>query len=280
MQDSRDSSVLRSLAVAFGDGLAFGVGMKLTQRGGSSPTAKPGSTAADLHALLERLAQVEARLEEAERPPTATAAPAADLHGLLERLNQIEGRVEKSERRPAVSGAAASQAPFDQKVLEAVVTALDARLHEQAGHVETRITELEARLAIELNSLSQQDHSVATGIQTHLEELHSDFNDQAAALRRRADEDRLAVRSEIASLHREFAVEAARALEDRVEEAVDRHLVKLRTELEYKDDQIAELREVIFGIAQACRALTEPRNKPEPQAEPPNVEFLPGRRAG
>ena len=31
MDKSRDSSVLRSLAVAFGDGLAFGVGMKLTQ---------------------------------------------------------------------------------------------------------------------------------------------------------------------------------------------------------------------------------------------------------
>jgi len=31
MLNSRDSSIWRSLAVAFGDGVAFGVGVKLTQ---------------------------------------------------------------------------------------------------------------------------------------------------------------------------------------------------------------------------------------------------------
>jgi len=31
MQNSRDLSLWRSLALAFGDGLAFGVGMKLSQ---------------------------------------------------------------------------------------------------------------------------------------------------------------------------------------------------------------------------------------------------------
>ena len=39
MQSSRDSSLWRSLAVAFGDGLAFGVGMKLTQAAGRQVSA-------------------------------------------------------------------------------------------------------------------------------------------------------------------------------------------------------------------------------------------------
>ena len=50
MQTSRDSSVWKSLAAAFGDGLAFGVGMKLSQNaarlrrpihGANSPLRRP-----------------------------------------------------------------------------------------------------------------------------------------------------------------------------------------------------------------------------------------------
>src|ERR1039458_7515550 len=41
MQSSRDSSVWKSLAVAFGDGLAFGVGVKLSQGAARHPETKP-----------------------------------------------------------------------------------------------------------------------------------------------------------------------------------------------------------------------------------------------
>ena len=87
--------------------------------------------------------------------------------------------------------------------------------------------------------------------------LSSNFDIQIAAMRRQADADRHAIRSEMVAMHREFAEEAAMAVEKRVEEVVGRHADLLRAELEHKDDQIAELREVIFGFAQACRALTE-----------------------
>src|SRR5947209_9553687 len=50
MQSRRDSSVLRSLALSFGEGLAFSVGMKLTQGSGA------------------RLKQVETRVPAAEHP--------------------------------------------------------------------------------------------------------------------------------------------------------------------------------------------------------------------
>jgi hypothetical protein len=220
MQNNRDSSVLRSLAIAFGDGLAFGVGMKLTQRG-AAPSREEAPAAADITPLLDRLAEMEARIGEMERAPAAIAP-----------------------------------SPFDQKVLEAIVKALDSRLQEQAGQMERRLTEMEAKTAIELKSLQQ-----------------------------RSDEERAAMQQEIASLHREFAVEAAQAVETRTAE--------LRAEISSRDSQIAglqarlevgdeRLRNVVKAIAQACdtvvghsaaRSKEEPERLAETAAEPPLPNF-------
>jgi hypothetical protein len=248
MQNNRDSSILRSLAIAFGDGLAFGVGMKLTQKGGRS---------------------VEA--------PASGIAPAADMSPLLERLEAIEMRVGKMARDP-VPTAPASQAPFDQKVLEAIVNALDARLAEQAGQMERRITELQAKLAIEIKSLQRQGHAVVSGVQTHIEELNGQFNDQLAAIRRRSTEERATVLKDISSLHREFAMDVERA----TAQAMDDRVAVLRQEIASRDSQIAELRarldagdeslrNVVVAIAQACQTLAA-RTAPAPSGELP----LPG----
>jgi hypothetical protein len=152
MENSRDSSIWRSLAVAFGDGLAFGVGVKLTQ--------------------------------SAARQAGAPLQP--DISPIAGRLGQIEQRIERIERAPAaVSAAPAGPAPagFDQKVLEAVVHALDARLHEQAGQVESRLTELEARIAIEFQSLHQEDRALRAEV--------ADKSREIAELReRQAESDR------------------------------------------------------------------------------------------
>jgi len=121
MQDTSESSIWRSLAVAFGDGLAFGVGMKLSQH-----TAKTGS-----------------------------AAPPSDLRLLANRLGQLEEHINRLERVPAPS------ASLDQKVLEAIVNAVEARLQEYSGQMERRLADMEARIAVELKSLDQQDKSVA-----------------------------------------------------------------------------------------------------------------------
>jgi hypothetical protein len=267
MQNNRDSSVLRSLAVAFGDGLAFGVGMKLTQGGGRG--GKPG------------------------------IAPAADLTPLLERLYTIEGRVGKVERAAIAPSSAAPPAPFDQKVLEAIVTALDARLLKQAEQVEKRFTDLEARLASELKTLhqwitqriTQHDCQVVSGVQAHIEELTVQFNDQLAAIRRRSDEERAAMQREIASLQRELAIEAAHAVEERAAE--------LRTEIQSRDSQIVELRarlevgdeklhDVVLAIGQACQtvlgrpagpAKAEPERVVEPTTELPLPGFAQPRLA-
>ena len=106
MQSSSDSSIWRSLAVAFGDGLAFGVGVKLTQNA-------------------------------ARQIGVASRAGAGELP---ERLAQVEQAIKRIERAPA--GASAG---MDQKILEAIVNALEARLKEHGGQVERRLADLEAK---------------------------------------------------------------------------------------------------------------------------------------
>ena len=115
MQSSSDSSVWRSLAVAFGDGLAFGVGMKLTQN--------------------------------AARPNGAAAPP--EPGPLAERVERLEQHLKRIERSPAP---AAADGALDQKVLDAIVNALEARLVEHSGQIDRRLADLDAKIAIEEKS--------------------------------------------------------------------------------------------------------------------------------
>jgi hypothetical protein len=156
MQSSRDSSVWRSLAVAFGDGVAFGVGMKLTQsaaRQAASAEALPGG---------DRLEELEQRLTRLEQAPAALP--------------------------PGPSGS------FDRKVMEAVVNALDARLHELSGQVERRLTEAQAKIALELEALDQQDHVVASEAGSRVEEVRAKCEEQLAAFRQSVDAEFAAFR--------------------------------------------------------------------------------------
>jgi hypothetical protein len=169
MQHGRDSSVWRSLATAFGDGLAFGVGMKLTQN-------------------------VVRRAEAPASVPTPVAAPAA-----ASRIDEMEQRMARIEQ--------SSPAGFNRKVMEAVVTALDARLKEHAGQVERRLTDLEARVALEMNALRQQDHALVGGIQTRMDAFEARLLERIAEARRGFDEELAgltAQRQEFAARAREF----------------------------------------------------------------------------
>ena len=232
MQNTRDSSVLRSLAVAFGDGLAYGVGMKLSRR--------------------------------AARASGPVAAPRGDLAALIERVAEIEKRVTESGRG-ATRAIAVGGGQFDQKVLEAVVTALDARLNEQAGHTESRITQLEARLAIELKSLHQRGDLAGTVTEKRIDELTAHFEGQIAALNRQADEDRQTqsaerllreledrLAAELQSLHRQDESFEA-SMEKRVEESsanFDIQLAALRRQGdEDRQAQFAGLRELEDRLA-------------------------------
>ena len=202
MESSRDSSIWRSLAVAFGDGVAFGVGMKLTQNAG--------------------------------RP---AGAPARSEPGpLAGRIEEIEQRIARVEQACAVS-AGAGPAPFDHKVLEAVAHSLDARLMEHAGKVERSLAELEARLALKLESLHQRDNSIASGAQARVEEACARFNEQATALGARMEQDVAALRDHVVSLHEEIRQERA-------------EISQLRDQLSGSNRAMLDL---VLAIGQACR---------------------------
>jgi len=78
MQNSRDSSVWRTLAVAFGDGLAFGAGVTLTRS--AARLAAPRSTTPDLRSLNAQIEFLLRRaLQDAGRlKPAEWAAPTAE----------------------------------------------------------------------------------------------------------------------------------------------------------------------------------------------------------
>jgi hypothetical protein len=63
MQNGREDSVWRALAVAFGDGLAFGVGMNLTQ---NAVRLAAGRARPELQPLADRVAAIEQRIDRAK----------------------------------------------------------------------------------------------------------------------------------------------------------------------------------------------------------------------
>jgi len=194
MEKNGDSSVWRSLAVAFGDGLAFGVGMKLTQNAAGKPAA----------------------------PPLPS-----DLAGRLARLEQRVGSVESVDRSAAA--VSASAANLDPGVLDALMHALEARLQENAGLVDRRVAELEVKLAVELKALRQQDQALASATEGQIADIHQKLADQILALRKQVNEDRNALQNQLVALHREFAAAVADIVEEQVANQVEQRLAEAVT---------------------------------------------------
>ena len=241
MQSSRDSSLLRSLAVAFGDGVAFGVGMKLAQN------------------------------------PAKKASPSAsrDLVPLAGRVSEIERRIERMEKAPALHPASGSL-NFDQHALNALVTTFEARLEEHTGHLERQVAELEVRVALELNSLRQQDQSLSSGMTA----LH----DQLIALHREFAEAVGAIVEEQVANQVEAGLEK---LQQAVGAAVEERLGVLREQIEAKASEISTLQErlqesdrnvleVILGMGEMCRQVGERlSHHPKPQENADTAEVPP-----
>jgi hypothetical protein len=215
MDSSRDSSVWRSLAVTFGGGLALGaVGMKLTQTAHRSVevTSRPEPAS-----LADRLSSMEHRLERMQQTPASPRPPG-----------------------PVQTAAAA----IDQKVFEAIVGAVDARLHEHASQMDRRLADLEARLAVVVQSLHQRDGQAAEDNGKRLAEIESQFRQEAAALRSLLEQES---RQLSASLSRAIAGQAAtqaevRALRqhnDRIVDAAEKRFADMRNE--YRQE-VADLR--------------------------------------
>lgn len=216
MENSRDSSVWRSLAVAFGDGLAFGVGMKLSQPGAAKPAA-PADT------------------------------------GVAARLDRIEHRVERIERAPA---AVAGSGGLDPQVLEALTRALESRLQENTALMDRRLAEFDIKVALELNNLRQQDQSLAADAGTRVEALEARFEGKVRDLLRQMNDERNGLQNQVISLHREFASAVADIVEEQVATQVEARVATLveqrlaglvRAELAPVEQQLREDLRVAFA---------------------------------
>jgi hypothetical protein len=227
MESSRDSSVWRSLAVTFGGGLALGaVGMKLTQT-----ALRPAEVAPrpESNVLTDRLSSMEKRLERVEhtpappRPAAPAPAPAAPV--------------------TAVPTAAI---PIDQKVLEAVIGAVDARLHEHAGQVERRLADMEARLAVN----GQRDH-----------QIEHQLRQEAVALRTKTEQELSQMRESLArtvtvqtAMHAE--VQTLRQQNEHLVDAIDQRFDDMRQDY---SQQVADVRENFSQAFEAQAAAQEKR---------------------
>jgi len=242
MDSSRDSSVWRSLAVTFGGGLALGaVGMKLTQT--------------------------------AMRPAEAPPRPEPDT--LTGRLSKMERRLEQVEQSPARAPAShPPSASIDQKVLEAVIGAVDARLHEHAGQIDRRLADLEARLAV-MQSLDEQDRQASEQLRQEAADFRTALQQDMRQVREsvgRAVSGQTAVGQELHILrqqqlgvvdatekrfaevrqeYRQGMSDMRREIEQSVEARVvtaaaaeiEEQLAPLRSEIRHKEQELAELRE-------------------------------------
>jgi hypothetical protein len=254
MQSSRDSSVWRTLAVAFGDGLAFGVGVTLTRN--AARLAAIRSVPPEHRSLNQRIAEME---ERTRRARAAIAPPAA-------------------APPPIPSPAVAAQA------------ALDGRFAELGGRIDRGLAELGSKIQGDLNFLDTQDHELAEGVETRIDGVRREIADSVSAQRQEIDAEMRALRSQMTTVHKEFAETLARLVDEQIAttvtarlQAVEENLretIREEIRLSNKDQQIAELREridsqernvldVVMALGQSCLRAMERIAPAEPPSPPP-----------
>src|ERR1017187_2359614 len=260
MQSSRDSSVWRTLAVAFGAGLAFGAG--ITPPRSAARLAAPKSMTPDLRSLNARLTEIEQR------------------------------GIELTGHARAVGTLPAAGSPLNHKAADAVVQAIDGRFTEIGGQIDRRLAELEVKVKIELGALDAQDHALAAGVETRLEGLRGEIGEAIATERQSIDADMRTLRAQMAALHKDFAGTLARLVDEQITKTVAtrlqtleeqlRETVREEARLSGQDQQIAELRQrvesqegnllsLVMALGQSCLQAAEriPPAAPPPPPPPP-----------
>jgi len=271
MEQSRDSSVWRSLAVAFGDGLAFGVGMTLTQKAGRRPAAPESVTVAP---PLGRVEELERRIEQCENTPARL-----DPKALEAVVRAVEGQLRERDAQWA----------------ERLNGAMEAVRHEAEEEIAAlRKSSLELAAALRRDVVEDLRTLEAQGVA-----LHQEIADAVPRIVEEQLPARLEARAKEmeARLHEEIGHSAERAAalaSEALDSVIDGKLDRLRGELERKDREIAELRErlaagsrvtrdLLAEIGRICREATEQMEAPpeenrgeaappEPPSEPPASE--------
>ena len=150
MEKSNQSSFLKSLALAFGDGLAFGVAVKLAQ----GPAKPREDEMTDLGPLAERLRKVEDRMEDTQTID----------NGALAKFG--EG--------------------LDGRVLEKVIVALEARLTEHIGQVNRRLAEIDAQVVLDLKTVESPTASQGNAFEKAVQQLEIHVRDYVETARQQS----------------------------------------------------------------------------------------------
>jgi hypothetical protein len=265
MQNSRDSSVWRTLAVAFGDGLAFGVGVTLT-RGAARFAANRAANPAPAIA-----------------PATAPAAEPGMSNWHNETLQRSVPQQPPQEQAPA-RPAAVSSPP-----MEAALASIRRRVAETGGQIDRRLVEMEARIQRELDVLDDQDHQLAEGVETRLDALRGEIAAAVTTQRHTIETEIRTLRAQMASVHKEFAETLARFMDEQIAKTVATRMqtfeaemrAAVREEAKAADHgrQLAELRELmetqdrnmrsmVQALGESCLKAATPTRREEPPAEP------------
>jgi hypothetical protein len=204
--------------------------------------------------------------------------------------------------RDTVLDAVANGAPgngnrpnLDRRAMDALVNAVEARLREHGAQMERRLADLEAGLAIEMDSLRQQEHTIAARAETALEQANKQWNEQTLSLWQQRKEDMVALRQEFTGFQRQFTTEVTTAVEREVRCQVDavagnlRKLVEnmaaerldgLVSELEVRNREIVSMRqrlvenernvlEFALGMGEWFRELAARMCSPRPSEPQP-----------
>jgi hypothetical protein len=158
---------------------------------------------------------------------------------------------------------------LDRRAMDALVNAVEARLREHSAQMDRRLADLEAGLAIEMDSLRQQEKTIAGRAENALEQANKQWNEQTLALWQQRKEDLAALRQEFTDFQRQFASEITTSVEREVRSQLDaatgnlRKLVEamaaerldpLAAELETRNREIVSLRQ---RVVESDRNLLE-----------------------
>lgn len=263
MQDSGDSSLLRRLAVAFGEGLVFSVGMKLTEdtlRPRNVPVAMGAGP--DLSPLAERLATIEQRLKELDRPGAPGAAPQMDQKTVI----AIVGAVEKHLEAHALK----VQKRIDG--LQATVTATaDAaaakRFEQEAAALRQQVVTMQREMLSSISQIvaSQVAAQIATQVETRTAALE-------ASLQQTVEAALAPLRTEVRDLRRHLSdtddtmAEFVTAISDTVRRASETLPSPPRSGSEWRGSGRVDLKTLRQRLSNVGRKPAEPRLLPVPAA--------------
>jgi hypothetical protein len=253
MENSNRSSFLKSLALAFGDGLAFGMAVTLAKQG-LSKSREEEMTA--LGPLAERLRKVE---DHIDHPQTI------DKEALTKFSEGLDGRV-----------------------LEKVIVALEARLTEHVGQVDRRLAEIDAQVALDLKAVDMHTAAQTNAVERAIQQLETQVRDYVSAAQQSSAEQIAGVDQKLSALQealpakfREIIEAVRQSMEARVAleltEVENRvkagavapeRLGELETKLHGEVESLAhKLTDELHGLAERQQNQTEPLQQALQQLE-------------